>query len=35
MAVITAAPSLLFAFVVLAQLVEARVDYTPVAWSSR
>jgi hypothetical protein len=35
MTAITAALSLLFAFVVLAQPVEARIDYTPAAWSSR
>jgi len=32
---LTAALAFLFAFVVLAQPVEARIDYTPAAWSSR
>jgi hypothetical protein len=35
MAAITAALAFLFAFAVFAQPVEARVDYTPAAWSSR
>jgi hypothetical protein len=32
---ICAALSFLFAFVVFAQPVEARIDYTPAVWSSR
>jgi hypothetical protein len=32
---VCAALSLLFAFVALAQPVEARIDYAPAAWSSR
>ncbi len=35
MKVICAALSAVFAFVVLAQPVEARIDYSPAAWSSR
>jgi hypothetical protein len=32
---VCAALSFLFAFVVFAQPVETRIDYTPTAWSSR
>lgn len=35
MTAITAALALLFAFVVLAQPVEARLEPTPASWSSR
>lgn len=35
MTTLTAALALLFAFVALAQPVEARVDYTPAAWGAR
>lgn len=35
MSALCAALSFLFAFVVLSQPVEMRIDYTPTVWSSR